>query len=354
MKQLSVSQLDSLLNFSGLHLLMFTPKWKLARLHPNHRSFLGWDDSDFDNFRFKHNFLQPNNLDLSTFLGHFQNKNYVSRKYYWRDAEANISGPFETYFRLKRTGDQIKMIMAFVKISEQAEIVKIKPVEKSKILMAKGLTDYIRSVLNPMGLLITRLDILKNRGTITKDFESLIKVSQRIENQLHLLNNVIFRNNITEPVTLDLNRCFKESFLLLNSDLFFKHQLRKNIKYEPGIPESKIVYNAITGIFFEFYYFLKKFSSLEQEYLMQFEIIWEDSNIGFQVNFLGDFGIPGDLDLHLPLTLEGDSQQIILESIDGLDIQFLAYCLRKLDGYLLMVFRRDMMKLRLTFPLLPG
>jgi len=92
MSQISVTQLDSLLNFSRLHMLIFTPKWKLAGLHPNHRSFLGWDENDFEAFRFNYNFLDPNNLDISTFLGHFQNKTYVTRNTRMFDGASHDQG----------------------------------------------------------------------------------------------------------------------------------------------------------------------------------------------------------------------------------------------------------------------
>ena len=64
---------------------------------------------------FYENFLKPNSIDLAAFLGHFQQKNYVVKNYYWRDSEKRITGPFETYFRLRREDNHLKMIMAFIK-----------------------------------------------------------------------------------------------------------------------------------------------------------------------------------------------------------------------------------------------
>ena len=93
------------------------------------------------------------------------------------------------------------------------------------------------------------------------------------------------------------------------------------------------------------------FVSTDQEYLFQFETIREYNQLGFHMNFIGDFQVPVELDLHFPIMLEGDHQQIILDSIDGLDITFLSDCLRKLEGYLVILCRRDMINLRLIFPL---
>jgi hypothetical protein len=351
MSQISVTQLDSLLNFSRLHLLIFTPKWKLAGVHPNHRSFLGWDENDFEAFRFNYNFLEPNNLDVSAFLGHFQNKTYVTRKYYWRDSEKNISGPFETYFRIIKEGGQIKMIMAFVKISNKAETIQVPPQDKSKVYITKGMPGYIKNILNPLALMVTRLEILKDRNSHSKDLEILFKLSRKLEYQLQLLNYKMFRNNLAEPTSLDLNNSFKEEFLYLKSDQFFNHHVRKNIKFHPEIPKTRVLYSALMGVFYEFYYFLRKFVSMDQEYLLQFETIRENNNIGFHANFIGDFHVPAELDLHFPWSLEGDSQQISLDSIDGLDIPFMAYCLTKISGTIEMVCRRDMMTLRLILPL---
>ncbi len=61
MNPLGITQLDSLLHFTQLHLLVLTPQFKLHGLYPNHRSFLGWDESDLENFRFEENFYSPIN-----------------------------------------------------------------------------------------------------------------------------------------------------------------------------------------------------------------------------------------------------------------------------------------------------
>ena len=110
------------------------------------------------------------------------------------------------------------------------------------------------------------------------------------------------------------------------------------------------MYSSLSGILGEFYYYLRRFVKEVNEYTLQVETLLEYDRLGFHLNFLGDFQIPSELSVRFPIDLEGEANQIALQSVEGLDVIFLAYCLKKISGYLELTGRKDMMKLRLTFP----
>jgi hypothetical protein len=350
MNRLGITQLDSLLNFTKLHLLVLTPQFKLIGLYPNHRSFLGWDEADLENFRFEENFLQPNQLNITRFLGHFQNKNNLVKNYYWRDADNQISGPYETYFRLKKQEDQLKTIMAFVKIQEYSDKIEIFPEQKYKLFLSESLPGLLHNLFGPLSTLSGQLELLKSKYSQLKDLDALLKMTHFIQAPLKNLGHKLIHEQQPGIGEIDLNLFLKEELQFLTSDLFFKHQVKRSVKFlkEPQIFSGS--YSSLSGILSEFYYFFRRFVLEDQEYQLQAETFYEEENTGFYLNFLGDFQIPADLNLHFPFDLEGSANQINQQKIEGLDMGFLAYCLRKNEGYLEISARKEMMKMRLVLP----
>ena len=350
MNQFRLTQLDSLLNFSKLHLLVFTPQWKLIRLHPNHRSFLGWDEGDLKTYKFEENFLKPNSIDLATFLGHFQQKNYVVKNYYWRDSEKRVTGPFETYFRLRKENNYLKTVMAFIKLDHGNEKLEIPPGEKNKIFLSEPLPGLLHNLFGPLGSISGRLEVLINNNPQSDEFQDLLQLTLQVQEYLKILRYKLTNERHSQPILLDLNKFIKQELLYLKSDQFFKNQVKVNVKMDPRMQKSRLLYAPLSGILGEFYYYLRGFVTEESEYTLQVETLLEYDRIGFHLNFLGDFRIPSELSVRFPIDLEGEAKQIALQSVEGLDVIFLAYCLQKISGYLDLTGRKDMMKLRLTFP----
>jgi hypothetical protein len=350
MSHLGITQLDSLLHFSGMHLLIFSAEWKLVELRPNHRTFLGWDEADFQAFRFEQNFLSPNSIELSEFLGHFQQKNYLIKNYYWRDANQHVNGPFETYFRLKKDHGLLKLAMAFIKIQAHSDKLEILPEDKHKLYLAEPLPGLIHNVFGPLGTISGRIEILKNKYPQYREFDELLKMTQRIQKSLKNVSYKMTNERQSQPVFIDLNEFLKEELIFLQSDLFFRHQVTRNVKFNPHLPKGRTFYASLSGILSEFYYFFRKFIFDDQEYLLQAETFSEERKIGFYLNFLGNFQVPQDLNIHFPFDLQGDAHWVARQQLEGLDIPFLAYCLTKNEGTLEISGRKDMMTLRFLFP----
>jgi len=210
MNHFGFTQLDSLLNFLKLHLLVFTPQWKLTGLHPNHRSFLGWDAGDLKTYEFEENFLKPNSIDLATFLGHFQQKNYVVRNYYWRDFENRITGPFETYFRLRKENNNLKNIMAFIKLDHGNEKLEIPPDEKNKIFLSEPLPGLLHNLFGPLGAITGRLELLKNNNPEAREFEELLQLLSQVQENLKILQFKMAHERHAQSVPLDLNMFIRQ------------------------------------------------------------------------------------------------------------------------------------------------
>ncbi|OGB60629.1 MAG: hypothetical protein A2Y94_03230 [Caldithrix sp. RBG_13_44_9] len=354
MSQLGITQLDSLLNFTKLHLLVLTPQFKLVGHYPDHRSFLGWDEVDLETFSFEENFLKPNHLDITLFLGHFQPKDHLVKNYYWRDADQQISGPYETYIRLKKQAEQLKLIMAFVKIVEYPNKIEISPDQKYKLFLAEPLPGLLHNLFGPLGTLSGRLELLKSKNSQLKDLDELLKMTHFIQSSLKNLGYKLVHEKQPAAVEIDLNQFMREELQFLTSDLFFKHQVKKSVKFLKESKKFLGIYSSLSGILSEFYYFFRRFVFEDQEYQLQAEIFHDQENIGFYLNFLGDFHIPADLNLHFPFDLEGSASQIIQQKIEGLDLAFLGHCLRENDGYLEISGKKEMMKIRLLLPVTPA
>lgn len=348
--QLGVTQLDSLLYFAKMHMLLFSQEWKLTGLYPNHRSFLGWDEADLDNFRFDTSFLEPNSLSLPAFLGQFHQKNHVVKNYYWIDVSGQIQGPFETYFRLKKESGLVQTAMAFVKISSQNNKPEVKPEEKHKLFLAESIPGLIHNVFGPLGTISGRIEILKNKYPQYREFDELLKMTQRIQQSLKNVSYKVTNERQSQPVYVDVNDFLKEELIFLQSDLFFRNQVVRNVKYQQNLPRAYTFYSSLSGILGEFYLFFRKFVYEDQEYQLQVESFSEQNKIGFYFNFLGNFQIPADLELRFPFDLRGDFRQVAQQKLDGLDESFLSHCLSKNKGTLEISVRKDMMTLRFLFP----
>ena len=350
MNQYSVTQLDSLLNFSNLHLLIFTSQWKLSGLYPNHRSFLGWDEEDIGKFDFEGAFLGANQIDLQKFLGHFQQKNYVIKKYYWRNAAGDVSGPYETYFRIKKENGLIRGLMAFVKLVDRPDMIEFPPEARQKIFLSDLLPELVHDVLNPLGVIVRQVELLQKKFPDSGEYTKLLKFTYQVRSILQNLNYKLTNERMDQRTEININQVIKEEIKFLNADPFFKNQVEKNLKFNTSIPKCQINYLSISGVINEFYRFFRKLVKEDHFYVLQIETLFDNNNIELYVNFLGDFQIPNDVNFRFPVLIQGFANQIAQNKIDGIDVVFLAFCLNKIDGHLEIVGRKELLTLRFTFP----
>lgn len=353
MNTLNRSQLDIFLNFSNLHQLVFSPQWKLVDLHPAHRRFLGWDASTINSFDFEENFLKPNHLNIQQFLGHFQQKEYVVKNYFWRDVNEQVSGPYETYCRLKKERGQIKSLMAFVKLSESIEKVEIAPHDKYKVFLAALMPGFIHNLNGPLGTITGRIELLNYKYKDITEFDELLKMGFKLQSILENLGFKLVNERFVQPMDINLNRMLREELKFLTCDLFFKHQVEQKEEYAQDIPQFKMYYLALSGPISECYHFFRRLVYEEQEYVMQVGSFMEKENTGYYLKFLGDFHIPAELNVRFPFQLKGDAINITQQKLDGIDTAFLSFCLKRNHGSLQISGKKEMLSMRLEFPI-PG
>ena len=351
MNGLGTSQLDLFLTFSELHLLVLTSKWRLVGLHPGNRHFLGWDETTIDSFQFKENFLDPNHLDVQHFLGEFNNKDYIINNYYWRDINEQITGPYETYFRIKKENGQIKSLMVFVKLIEKSDKVEIAPHDKYKLFLAKLLPGLIHNLNGPLGTLSGRIELLNYKHQEIEELNEILKMGFKLQSMLENLSFKIVNERYFQPVEINLNRLLREEIKFLDSDLFFKHQVNKQEKFSPNIPQFQMYYLAISGVLSECYHFFRNFVYEDQEYIMDVGSFIEEQNAGFYLNLLGDFHVPENNNLRFPFALSGDAIEVSQQKLDGIDRAFLVYCLKQNHGNIDISGRKERLSMRLEFPL---
>ncbi len=333
-----------------MHLLIFTPQWKLSGLYPNHRSFLGWSEEDISKFDFEGGFLRANQIDLQKFLGHFQQKNYVIKNYYWRNATGNVSGPYETYFRIKKEKGLIRGLMAFVKLVDRPDMIEFTPEARQKIFLSDLLPELVHDVFNPLGIIVRQVELLQKKFPDSAEYTNLLKATYQVRSILQNLNYKLKNEKMDQRTDINVNQVIKEEIKFLNADSFFKNQVEKNLKFNTSIPRCPINYLSISGVINEFYRFFRKLVKEDQFYVLQVETLFDNDNIELYFNFLGDFQIPNDVNFRFPVLIQGSANQIVQNKIDGIDVVFLAFCLKKIDGNLEIVGRKELLTLRYTFP----
>lgn len=351
MNGLGASQLDFFLTFSDLHLLVFTSQWKLVDLRPGHHSFLGWDETSLKSFFFDKNFLIPNHLTLQQFLGHFSQNDFLIKNYYWRNVNEQVSGPFETYFRIKKERGKIKSLMAFVKLSEKTEKITIPPHDKYNIFLSKCLPGLIHNINGPLGTLTGRIELLNYKYQHIRELNELLKMGFKLQEMLENLSYKLVNERYAQPVEINLNRLLREEMKFLDGDLFLKHQIEVREKYSNNIPQFQMNYLALSGVLSECYYFFRNFVFEEQEYVLEVNSFYDGMNAGFSLKLLGDFRIPDNFNHRFPISLSGNSIKVARTKLEGIDTAFLSYCLKRNRGDLQVTGRRELFSMRLEFPL---
>ncbi len=351
MNSTGASQLDILLNFSNLHLLHFNPRWQLVGIHPGHMNFLGWNEITADSFNLQRDFLDPNHLEIPEFLGHFGQKNYVIKNYYWRTNNDHVSGPHSTYFILKKEHGQIKSLMAFIKVNDSSEKIEIPAQDKYNLFISRLLPGLIHNINGPLGTITGRIELLSYKYQDIRELDDLIKMGFKLQGTLENLTFKLVNERYAQPVEINLNRLLREEIHFLESDLFFKHQVQKNEKFVPDIPQFRMHYLALSGIISESYHFFRGFVYEEQEYVLQVGSLFDGKNAGIYLKFMGEFHTPENSNLRFPFTLEGSAVKIAQQQLDGIDTSFLTSCLKQNRGNLEISGRKELLSMHLEFPL---
>ncbi len=351
MTGLSTTQLDEFLVFSNLFLLQIHDNGQIETIRPNYRNFLGWDNTNISQFNLNSCFLEPNQLNWNEFNALFEISGFTTNTYLWKDANGKLSAPLPTFFKQVDNPKQTSRYLAFVKNPVEMNLLNIPIPEKKYIFQGKAFPGLIHNINGPLGTLTGRVELLQYKYPDITELEEVIRVGFRLQNILENVSFKIVNEKSTELGKINLNRFLREEITFLNSDLFFKHQVEKVPEYSNNIPEFYAEYSLLSGIFQEIYFFFRNYVNEQREYVFIVKSFSDDVNIGFSLEFMGDFepvssGFPA-----LPFRYEGDFLAMSRLSVSGLDTRFLSHAIRHLMGNIIIIGRPDEMKCRFTFPI---
>ncbi len=351
MTGLSTTQLDEFLVFSNLFLLQIKEDGQLESIRPNYHNFLGWDNTNVGQFNLQQNFLDPNHINWTDFNALFDVSDYTSNTFLWVDAQGKLSAPLPTFFKRSQSAKQGIRFLAFVKNPREMNLLTIPLPEKKLIFQGRAFPGLIHNINGPLGTLTGRVELLQYKYPDIAELEEVLRVGFRLQNILENVSFKVINEKSSELGKINLNRFLREELTFLNSDLFFKHQVEKVPEFAKNIPEFYAQYSFLSGIFQEIYFFFRNYVNEQREYVFITKSFSDDVNIGFSVEFMGDFEPSGSGFPALPFRYEGDFLAIARLSVPGLDTRFLSHAIRHLMGHITIIGRPDEMKCRFTFPI---
>ena len=351
MTGLSATQLDEFLAFSNLFLLQIQESGQLDFIRPQYRSFLGWNSTNLEYFRFEDHFLSPNQLTWGDFAALFDVSDFTTNVFLWKTNEDKLSAPLPTFWRKTQSEKGGVRYIAFVKNPEEMNQISIPIAYKKWIFQGRAYPGLIHNINGPLGTLTGRIELLQYKYPDIPELEEVLRVGFRLQNILENVSFKVVNEKAEELGKINLNRFLREEVTFLNSDLFFKHQVEKAQELSNNIPEFYAFYHFLSGIFQEIYFFFRRYVNEQREYVFIVKSFVNSQDIGFSFDFVGDFEPIGSHIPTLPFRYEGNFLTIARQSIPALDTRFLSHALRHIMGHMVIVGRPDEMKFRLTFPI---
>lgn len=334
MNTVSPSQFDQFLNFSDLFLLQVSFRGDLVSFRPRGKKFWGWSFENRLQFSFVEHFLKPNHITLDLFLKFIENKDYAVEYFSWKSPDGNISLPHPVFFRTSEDGGSGKDILIFIK-NQIPQVTNGLPVEDRKyVYQSRYLPGFIHNLNGPLSTILGRIELLQLKHPEMEEFKEIVSVGYRLQSVMDNMSFKIQNENNSEISKVNLNRLLREELRFLNCDLFFKHNVEKIERFSTNIPEFKMDYSSISGVFSETYEFLRQFLNEQKEYVFNLQSYANGSTVGFRMDFNGDFKTPGEKGTALPVSFEGGPAEVAGKAPEGLDKSYLVKCLESTNGRL--------------------
>ncbi|RMG61259.1 MAG: hypothetical protein D6715_13990, partial [Calditrichaeota bacterium] len=327
MDNLVASQFDDFLRFSRLKLLQISLRGELTSLRPRGSDFLGWRHDNRPQFNFTDHFLQPNHMTMKLFLKLLENKDYVEEYFLWKSAGGDLSLPMPCFFRLVRTPKKEQNILVFVRDGEESTQISLPANEKRWIHQARYLPGLIHNINGPLGTVMGRIELMQYKHPELNELDELIRVGYRLQAILDNVSFKITQEKYDRPTEINFNRFLREELTFLNCDLFFKHQVEKVSEFGENIPQFRARYVSLSNAFAECYQFFRQFVDEQKEYVFILKSFLTGTQVGYTVDFLGEFLLEGRGGAVLPVTLEGDYLELARSRIPGLDTYYLCLCM---------------------------
>ena len=345
------SQFDDFLRFSRLKLLQISPRGELVSLRPRNGDFLGWHSENRRQFNFTDHFLQPNHMTLKLFLKLLEDKEYVDEYFLWKTAGGNLSLPLPCFFRLVRTPKKEQNILVFVRDGEQASRVQVPVSEKRWLYQARYLPGLIHNINGPLGTVMGRIELMQYKHPELRELDELVRVGYRLQAILDNVSFKISQEKSDRPTEVNFNRFLREELTFLNCDLFFKHQVEKVSEFGENIPQFRARYVSLSNAFAECYQFIRQFVDEQKEYVFILKSFLAGNQVGYTIDFLGEFLLEGAQGAQLPVALEGDYLELARSRVPGLDTYYLCLCMADHDAILSLNCQPNQIRVRYEFPL---
>ena len=351
MNGIIASQFDNFLKFSDLFLLQISFRGDLINIRPKGKSFFGWNFENRILFNFFEHFLKPNQMSMQIFLKFLEGQDHAIKKFTWKSPDNKTSQRIPTFFRTTEETGENKNILIFVKENQKPPVQPTSFEDKKYTFQAKNLPGFIHNLNGPLGTIMGRVELLQLKYPEIAELEEIVRVSYRIQSSIENITFKLINEKAKKPSRINFNRFLREEITFLNCDLFFKHQIEKVNEFSPNIPEFMCNYSALSGIFSEFYQFMRQFVDEQKEYVFITKSFTRDNKIGFSIDFLGDFITPGKFDANLPCSMKGHWNDVSNYSISGFDNQFISKCLASLSGFISLDGSKNQIKLNFQFPI---
>ncbi|MFZ0390347.1 MAG: hypothetical protein WAN36_07785 [Calditrichia bacterium] len=274
--------------------------------------------------------------------------------FFWGAPDNGTEGPLKTYFRLENKKDAKPMVLCFIGKNHQSGQLSMDFLDKGKLFIAEQLPGFIHNLNGPLGTVTGRIELLSLKNNNLSGLDDVLKMGLRIHSMLENFSFKVVHEQCRRPVEISINRFLREELKFLETDLFLKHQVKVKERFSLNIPQFKMQYGGLSGVLYESYRFVRRFVTEDQEYVLTVGSFSGDGTAGFYFNFLGNFVIPEKLNLHFPVEVKGDFRELNQQKVDGIDLKFLSFCLSINRGHFHLVGRKEVMSMRLEFPLPSG
>ncbi len=341
---------DTFLKRAHLIALEISHYGKVLSIRPDSGTVWGWDEKNFEQFNLETHLLAVNNLSMENFKKFLDGEFEMPTALCWQNLQGQISPAYPVTWRVSTESGTDKTALALISTLATAEQDSVYFELKTHNFQAIFIPGFLHNINGLMGTMIGRMELLFARHPEMKEADQLIPIGNRLRRLVENFRYKISHENYTEVSRINLSRFLREEVLFLNCDLFFKHRVSVIEDMEMGVPEFQARYATLSGIIGECYHFCRKMMNLQDEYILTVRSFFQETKIGFELDFIGKFiddNFPG---LSFPVRIEGNAETIRDISLPELDTAFLANCMEATNGELRISAEADNVKFRYDFP----
>lgn len=336
---------ESFLLFAGMSCLQLTDGGKLKSVLPANRDFWGWNGHNLHLFDLTEHLLKPNNLVHADLFGNLPQQ---PKMLCWKGPLGRISRYLPCVWERMEGDDATLRVL----ISGAGQGLSLEAGQSRKFFFqALNLPGFLHNVNGPLGTIFGRTELLRFKYPDIPDFDEIIRVGYRLQSILNNFSYKVNQEKYSREVKINLNRFLSEEITFLDSDLFFKHHVKKVEEFRQNIPEFYTCYWALSGVLAEAFRFLRQFVDGEKDYLFLTRSFRSGDDVGFEIEFRGELEAQGDLGDSLPFRYEGDYRTVGNHFPAAMDLQYFSQCMIAHQGIISLQGDSTAVQMHYQFPL---